>query len=66
MEFKGNFYRVGTLVFEEEKDPYIVINAIDNERFAKIGVMEEIEAYPYDMPEERIREVVAEVLEAEL
>ncbi|MEE3467418.1 MAG: hypothetical protein VZQ83_03155 [Eubacterium sp.] len=65
-EYKGNYYRVGTLVFEGESDPYIVINAIDNERFAQIGVMEEIEAYPYDIPEERVREVVAEVLEAEL
>jgi len=66
-EFKGNYYRVGSLVFDDEKDtPYIVINAIDNQRFAEIGVMEEIEAYPYDMPEERIREVVAEFLEADL
>ena len=65
-EYKDCFYRVGTLSFEEEDNPYIVINAIDSEKFAKIGVMEEIEAYPYDMPEDRIHEVVAEFLDAEL
>ena len=65
-EYNGNYYRIGTLSFEEEKDPYIVVNAIDSEKFAKIGVMEEIEAYPYDMPEDRIKEVVAESLQAEL
>ena len=65
-EYKGNFFRIGVLLFEDEGDPYIVVNAIDNERFAKIGIMEEIEAYPYDIPEYRIDEVVGEFLEAEL
>ena len=65
-EHNGNYFRVSTLTFDEEEMPYIVINAIDSEKFAKIGVMEEIEAYPYDIPAERIREVVSEYLETEL
>ena len=65
-EYNGNYFRIGSLTFDEGEDPYIIVNAIDNERFAKIGVMEEIEAYPFDMPEARIDEVVGEFLESEL
>ncbi|MCR4604628.1 MAG: hypothetical protein K5639_01375 [Eubacterium sp.] len=65
-EYKGNYFRMGFLVFDEGEDPYIIVNAIDNEKFAKIGIMEEIEAYPYDMTAERINEVVGEFLETEL
>ena len=65
-KYNGNFFRIGSLVFDEGEDPYIIVNAIDNEKFARIGIMEEIEAYPYDMPEARIEEVVGEFLEAEL
>ncbi|MBR6228278.1 MAG: hypothetical protein IKQ97_00905 [Eubacterium sp.] len=65
-EYQDKFFRIGTLVFDEGEDPYIIVNAIDNERYARIGIMEEIEAYPYDMPEARIDEVVKEYLESEL
>ena len=65
-EYNGKFFRIGTIVFDEGDDPYIIVNAIDNEKYARLGVMEEIEAYPYDMTEERIEQVVKEYMETEL
>ena len=65
-EYNGKFIRIGTIVFDEGDDPYIIVNAIDNEKYARLGVMEEIEAYPYDMTEERIEQVVKEYMETEL
>ena len=64
---KGDyFYRIDKVQFDADEAPYIVVSAIDKEKFAKVGIMEEIEAYPYDIPDERIEEVVPEILATEL
>ncbi len=60
------FYRIDKVQFDPDEPPYIVVSAIDKEKFAKVGIMEEIEAYPYDIPNERIEEVVPEILSMEL
>ena len=62
----NNYYRIDQVQFETDGLPYIIVSAIDREAFAKVGVMEEIEAFPYDIPDERIREVVKEIFETEL
>ncbi len=62
----NNYYRIDRVQFETDGLPYIIVSAIDKEAFAKIGIMEEIEAFPHDIPDERIREVVREIFETEL
>lgn len=64
---KGKYYyRIDHVQFETDGLPYIIVSAIDKESFARIGIMEEIEAFPHDIPDERIREVVKEIFETEL
>ena len=62
----NNYYRIDHVQFETDGLPYIIVSAIDKDAFARVGIMEEIEAFPYDIPDERIREVVKEIFETEL
>ena len=65
-KYNDYYYRVDKIRFDTESEPYIIVSGIDNEKFARIGILEELEAYPYDIPNERIEEVVPEIFATEL
>lgn len=56
--YDGNYYRTGTMEFEDQDEPYIVISCIDNEKFANVGVMEDIDAFSSKLSDEDIEKQV--------
>ena len=51
-KFGDNFYRVEALKFDEDEHPYMVISCTDDENYARIGIMDDVEALSFDMSEE--------------
>jgi hypothetical protein len=56
--YEGNYYRTGTLEFEEHDGPFIVISCIDSEKFAGIGLMEDVDAFAPTLTEPEIEKQV--------
>jgi len=50
--YHGNYYRVDHAEFDDI--PFLIINCIDDPRFAGIGVMEDVEAIPITLTEKQI------------
>ena len=48
-----NYYRIACEEFDGK--PYLILNAIDNEKYADIGLMEDVQAISADASEETIR-----------
>lgn len=45
--YNGDYFRVGKLPTNENDETYMVISSIDNEKYAKVGLLEDIEAVPF-------------------
>ena len=52
--YEGKYYRVDFLKFDEDTQPYMSISCTDEEKFAKIGLMEDVEALSFDMTDEEL------------
>lgn len=52
----GNYYRAGTAVFEGKE--FLLISCIDQEKYAALGMMEDIDILPIDTTEERLDKAV--------
>ena len=57
----NNYYRIAWEEFDGK--PYIILNAIDNEKFADIGLMEDIQAISANGSRETIRRKIREAVE---
>ncbi len=56
--YEGNYYRVDHMQFDEDSLPYLVISTIDNEKYAQVGLLEDIDAFSFDLtPEEMEKQV---------
>ncbi len=56
--FKGSFCCVGTLKFPESDDVYLVISCAEDEKFAKVGILDNVDAFGADVTEEEMDEKV--------
>ncbi|WP_029231658.1 hypothetical protein [Butyrivibrio sp. VCB2006] len=56
--YEGNYYRTGLMEFDEGTIPYIVISCIDDEKFADVGAMEDIDAFSAVLSDEEIEKQV--------
>ena len=56
--YNGNYYRVGKMPMEDESESYIVFSSIDNEKYAKVGLLEDIDAVPFSTPEAELEKLV--------
>ena len=56
--YEGNYYRTGILEFDEGDIPYIVISCIDDEKFANVGVMEDVDAFSASLSDEEMEKQV--------
>jgi len=61
--YKGEYYRLDAIQFN--KKPFIVFEWIDDENLAKVGVMEDGDSFPYDLPCEKIEKEVRFLFEIE-
>ncbi len=63
--YRGMYYRVDSLKFEEDQDPYIVISCTDEDKYADVGLMEDVNAFGFDLSEEELEKEVRYALEIE-
>ncbi len=54
--FNGVYACVGTLTFPESDEPYLVISCSEDEKFAKVGILDDVDAFAADTPDEEIEE----------
>jgi len=56
----GVYYRIGREDYDGET--FIVLSAADDEKFASIGLMEDIQAFRADVSDETVRKKIREAL----
>ncbi len=54
--YQGNYYRVDHAEFDNI--PFLMINSIDDPKFAAVGVMEDVEAIPVTLSNEKLEKEV--------
>ena len=62
-QYKGEYYRAGIIGFDEK--PFLVIEWTDNDDYAAAGSMEDVEPFPYDLPNWKIEKEVRFAFEIE-
>lgn len=60
--YQDNYYRVGKLLSEEDAEKYMVVSCIDDEKYAEIGMLEDIEAIPFSAGEAEIEKKIRLIL----
>jgi len=53
-KFGDKYFRVDEAKFEEDNRAYMVISCTDDEKYAQIGVMDDIDALSFDMTDEEL------------
>ncbi len=61
--YNNSYYRVDFLKFEEDEKPYMVISCTDEKKYADIGIMEDVEAFPFELTDEEFEKEVRYALE---
>ena len=62
-ECKGSYFRAGTASFDGQD--FLMISSIDKQKFAELGILEDVDALPVDCGEEKIEKAVRYALGAE-
>ena len=62
-ELGGSYFRAGTALFDGQ--PFLILSSIDRQKFASLGMMEDIDALPADCGEERMEKAVRYALGVE-
>ncbi len=52
------FYRAGTLKFPESEELYLVISCTDEEKFARLGIMDDVDAFAPNLTDYELEEKV--------
>ena len=60
--FDGKYFRVGKLTTDDPGEPYIVISSIEDEKYAKVGLLEDIEAVPFSTADADLEKLVRYIL----
>lgn len=54
-KYGGKFFRTGRLEFEEDDEkPFIVVSCTDNEDYAKVGLLDDVDAFEADLSDKSI------------
>jgi len=61
--YKNEYYRADIIGFDEK--PFIVIEWTDDSNYAAVGSMEDVEPFPYDLPDWKIEKEVRFAFEVE-
>ena len=61
--YRGNYYRVDHAEFDDI--PFLLIDCIDDPKYASVGVMEDVEAIPVTLSDEKLEKEVRYALEIE-
>ena len=52
--YGDRFYRVDVARFDEDSSPYMVLSCTDEDKYAQVGLMDDIEALTFDMADEEL------------
>ncbi len=61
--YRGVYFRVDRAEFDGE--PFLIIDCIDDPRYASVGIMEDVDALPLTLTDEELEKRVRETLAAE-
>ena len=56
--YKGDYFRAGKLSDDGDGEAYLVISSTDNEKYAKVGLLEDIEAVPFYTTDAELEKLV--------
>ena len=62
-ERDGCYIRAGAALFDGQ--PFLILSSIDRQKFAELGLLEDVDALPLDCPEERLEKAVRYALGVE-
>ncbi len=52
------YYKAGTLKFPDSEELYLVISCTDQEKYASLGIMDDVDAFPPNLTEYELEEKV--------
>ncbi len=61
--YKNMYYRTDHLKFDDDERHYIVISCTKDEKFANIGLLDDIEALPFEMTEHELENEIRKILD---
>lgn len=63
-KYEDKYYRTGRLEFDEDDEkPFIVVSCTDNEDYAKIGLLDDVDAFEADLSDISIESKVKDLFE---
>ena len=62
-ERDGCYIRAGAAVFDGQ--PFLILSSIDRQKYAELGLLEDVDALPLDCSEERLEQAVRYALGVE-
>ena len=62
---EDSFYRVDSMQFQEDETPFVVISCTDDEKYASVGMLDDIDALEVDLTEEEMEKSVRYALGVE-
>ncbi len=61
--YKNSYYRTDYLKFEDDERDYIVISCTSDEKFADLGLLDDIEALPFELAENELEKEIRKTLD---
>lgn len=53
-KYDGSYYRVDQMKFDEDEKPFIILSCTDDEKYADIGLLEDIDAFDFGDSDEKL------------
>ena len=57
-KYNDSFYRVDEMKFEEDDKPFIILSCTDDEKYANIGLLEDIDALDFGDSDEKLEKAI--------
>ncbi len=61
--YKNSYYRTDHLKFDDDERNYIVISCTNEEKLANLGLLDDIEAFPFDIEEDELEKEIRKTLD---
>ena len=62
---EDSYYRVDLMQFEDDEDPYLVLSCTDDEKYASVGMLDDIDALEASLSDENLEKAVRYALGVE-
>lgn len=62
-KYNGKYYRADCLHFDENDKVYISLSCTDDEQYANVGLLDDVDAFEIDLSEQSIENKIREMFE---